>query len=385
MLYLDEVIKKLSAISVDANHPILSIYLQTQGQEPAQRKRVRVFLDKVLRSKEVTAISDSSREWKEKIETIAVQADAFLNDKEKASYHGAAFFASEGETEVLSYASYLPLPNDYFVMDLPALGPLVSLRDDYEPLCMCAFSQEEARVVHLKDGVLSEHQELGQEVYPHHKQGGWAQARFQRKHDEDVDHFFKQIARQLEQTAVQQPDMKFAILGQRKELPMLRKILPDQVQRRLIAEEVVEAHLNNGHLVRKGFEILERYDREREHEDIEKLSFGRISQGYGTVTPEKVFRAINQGQVDTLLVRKNLDERGVIVLSTHTILDNYQQESPYDGDPVSVAPLREILVYETVRHKGRIQWLPPAGNGHATTPRYGVLYRSRGSVDFAQN
>lgn len=376
-------IKKLSSLPVEAGQPILSIYLQAHGQEPAQRKRVRVFLDRVLRSKELTELAASNRQWHDKIRSIKAQADSFLNDKEKGCFHGIAFFAASSEPSVLTYASYLPLPNDYYLMNLPALGPLVCLKDDYVPLCMCVFSHEEAHILELKDGILSEAQELEQEVYPHHKQGGWAQARFQRKHEEDVDQFFRQIVRRLEQVAIQNPEMKFALLGQRSELPMLRKVLPDQVRRRLIAEEVIKTGIDSGRMIQKGLEILERYERAQKHEDIEKLTFGRISQGYGTVTPEKVFRAINQGQVNTLFLRRNLDESGAIVLSTHTILDTYRQQSPYDGDPVSVAPLREILVYETIRHNGRIQWLPPATNGQ--TPRFGVLYRNRGQMDSAQD
>lgn len=383
VLSLDEAIKKLATLQVDAGHSILSIYLQTQGQEHAQRKRVRVFVDQMLRSKPVTDLVQKSRDWKEKIERIAGQADVFLNDKEKASFHGIAFFANERDSEILTYASYLPLPNDYYSMDFPALGPLVSLRDQYEPLCMCSFNQEEAHLFQLRDGLVSQSCELGQEVYPHHKQGGWAQARFQRKHDEDVEHFFRQVAHELEQVAVKNSAIKFAMLGQRKELPLLRKYLPDQVQRRLIAEEVVDRRLNNGQLAQKGLEIIAHFEREQEKEDIAKLSLGRIAQGYGTVTREKVFRAINQGQVDTLLLKKNIDESGAIVLSTHTILEKFRQNSPYDGDPVSVAPLREILVYETIRHNGRVQWLPTSANGN--TPAYGVLYRSRGSIDFKGN
>ena len=115
-----------------------------------------------------------------------------------------------------------------------------------------------------------------------------------------------------------------------------------------------------------------------------RLSLGRISQGFGSVNPGKVFRAINEGQVETLLVRENLDEAGMICLSTHTILDEFAQQSPYGGQgEVSVAPLRDILVYETVRRNGRVQWLPPTPSGDI--PAFGVLYRNRNGVEYSGN
>jgi peptide subunit release factor 1 (eRF1) len=381
-LSLDALIKRLSSIPVSSDNSILSVYLQSHGQNHEQRKQVRVFLEQMMRSKEFTSLKSRSREWKDKVQTIAKQADSFLNEKEKGCFRGIAFFAIEGESEVLSYASYLPIPNDYYILDLPALGPLVALREDYEPLCICAFNQEEAHILQLKEGILVNQRQFEQDAWPHHKQGGWAQARFQRKHDQDVGHFFKDIIHELEQIAVRNSNIKFALMGQRNELPLLRKVLPDQVMRRLIGEEVV-ARFNSDELVRRGSEILRRYEDNLKNDDLEKLSFGRISQGYGSINREKVFRAINQGQVDTLLVRRNLREFGAIVLSTHTILDKFKQESPYNGEMVSIAPLREILVYETIRHKGKIQWLSESPNGDS--PGFGVLYRSRGSVDFTGN
>ncbi len=381
-LSLDSVIKNLSSLPVSPHHPILSIYLQSQGPDPAQRKRARVFLNQLMRSKEVIALEAESREWKDKIGAIARMADAFLNDKDKACFQGIAFFAAADHEDVISYASYLPMPNSYYLMDLPAIGPLVGLRDDFEPLCICAFNQEDARVLQMSEGLLVNERQLGQEAWPHHKQGGWAAARFQRKHDEDVSHFFKDIIRELEQIAIHNSEINFVLMGQRKELPLLRKMLPDQVARRVIGEDVING-MSTDQLVQRGLNTLRQYEERQEHEDVGKLSFGRISQGYGSVKREKVFRAINEGQVDTLLLNPNLDESGALVLSTHTILNEYKGESPYDGDAVSIAPLREILVYETVRHNGRVQWLSSAPNGQ--TPHFGVLYRSRGSVDYLGN
>ena len=382
VLSLDALIKKLSALPVDPDQSILSVYLQAHGRELEHRKRVRVFLDKTMRSKQLTALQAQSRDWKDKIQTIAKQADRFLNDKSQRSFQGIAFFAAESDPEVMCYASYLPLPNDAYVLELPALGPLVALRDDYEPLCICAFNQEEARLIHMQEGFVVNQRQLETAAWKHHKQGGWAQARFQRKHDDDVEHFLKDLVHRLEQFSVRQPDMKFVLLGQRNEIPLLRKMLPDQVARRLIGEDVVNGLQAEG-LIQRGLELLQRYEQRQENDDMAKLTFGRISQGYGSVNREKVFRAINEGQVDTLLLNPNLNEPGALVLSTHTILDKYKQNSPYDGDPVTIAPLREILVYETLRHNGRIQWLSRARKGPA--PDFGVLYRSRGGAEYTGN
>jgi len=179
--------------------------------------------------------------------------------------------------------------------------------------------------------------------------------------------------------------MRFAMFGQKKELPLLDKYLPEQVRQRVIARKTTANGPNTAELLRRGMEVLEGYEREQERADMARLSLGRIAQGFGSVNPEKVFRAVNEGQVDTLLVRENLDEAGAIVLSTHTILGEYAQESPYGGGDgrVSVAPLRDILVYETVRRNGRVQSLPPQPNGDS--PAYGVLYRSRGGAEYTGN
>lgn len=384
-LSLDAVIKQLSSLPVETGKPIVSLYIQSHGQDLEQRKRVRVFLDQMLRSAQVQQLRDIGREWADKIKWITIEADHFLNDKDKTMYHGIAFFASWNQAEVIRYASYLPFPNTYQVLDFPSLGPLVGQRDDNEPLCLCHFSQEEAHFLEIRYGALHAEHALGQEQYRHHKQGGWSQARFQRKHDEGMEQFFRKISYQLDQIIIRNPQVRVALLGQKKELPLLDKYLSEQVRKRVIDRESSQKRMSTGQLLRRGLEILEHHERKQEREDMARLSLGRIAQGYGSVSPEKVFRAINEGQVETLLVRENLDDAGAIHLPTHTVLDEYSHQSPYGGTgEVSIAPLREILVYETVRRNGRVQWLPPSPiNGE--TPAYGVLYRDRNRVDYTGN
>ena len=384
-LSLDEVIKDLALLPVETGKPILSLYIQSHGQDLEQRKRVRVFLDQMLRSKEIQRLREIDRDWADKIKWIATEADHFLNDKDKTVFHGIAFFASWCSPEVIRYASYLPFPNSVQVLDFPALGPLVGQRDDYNPLCLCQFNQEEAHLLEIRHGQLQAEHAMGQENYPHHKQGGWSQSRFQRKHDEGMEQFFRMIANQLDQLAIRDPQLNFALLGQRKEVPLLEKYLSEQVLKRVINREPSENGMSTGQLLRRGIEILEKYERRRERDDLARLSLGRIAQGFGSVSPDKVFRAINEGQVETLLVRENLDDAGAIDLVTHTILDEYSSRSPYGGTgDISIGPLREMLVYETVRRKGRIQWLPPSpSNGEI--PAYGVLYRNRNRVEYAGN
>lgn len=384
-LSLDAVIKQLSLLPVETGKPILSLYIQSHGQDLEQRKRVRVFLDQMLRSKQIQQLREINREWADKIKLLATEADHFLNDKDKTVFHGIAFFATWSQPEVIRYASYLPFPNSCQILDFPAMGPLVGQRDDYNPLCLCHFNQEEAHVLEIQHGQLQAEYAMGQENYPHHKQGGWSQSRFQRKHDEGMEQFFRKIANQLDQLAIHNPQLNFALLGQKKEIPLLDKYLSDQVLKRVINRETSSNGLSTGQLLRRGIEMLEKHERQREREDMARLSLGRISQGFGSVSPDKVFRAVNEGQVETLLVRENLEEAGAIDLATHTILDEYSNRSPYGGrGEVSIGPLREMLVYETVRRKGRIQWLPPSpANGE--TPAYGVLYRNRNRVEYAGN
>lgn len=382
-LSLNEAIGKLSSLPVEADHPIISLYLQIHGRDLEQRKRVRVFLDQALRSEAIQNLTETSREWEDKVRAIEARADMFLNAKDKSAFNGVALFASWNEPEIISYASYLPIQNDFHVLDFPVLGPLVALQEEYAPVCLCVFNQEGARLLEMHEGILSGHRSLEQKMYPHHKQGGCAQARFQRKHDEDAEHFFKNIAHELEQVAIKNPEIHFCLMGQKKEIPLLQRLLPEQVLRRLIAQESINGKPSDGQLIRKGLDIVKRYGSEQERREMSDLNMGRISQGFGSVTPEKVFRAINQGQVATLLVRSNLEDTGAVCLGSHTILGEYKRQSPYTGERVSLAPLREILVYETIRHNGRVQLLPPVPNGK--TPRYGVLYRSRGRVDFRGN
>ena len=94
----------------------------------------------------------------------------------------------------MEFPSPLPFADEWTVADRPMLRQLARLDEDYTNALLVLVDSRAARIYEVVLGGFLAETEFASEVPGRHKQGGWAQARYQRHVQEHIDRHYKEVA-----------------------------------------------------------------------------------------------------------------------------------------------------------------------------------------------
>lgn len=191
------------------------------------------------------------------------------------------------------------------------LRPLIEFLTRYERYCTALVGKGRARIFLLDAAGVEERADVFGEVPGRHDQGGWAQARYQRHHDDRVMRHLKDTAEETF-SVLQQEEFDRLFVGGTEELvsefvghlhPYLKERLagsfpaemtssPAEVQQLTMAEagELREARLGDA---------------------LEKLRAEVHSGNLGAGGLDDTLHALQKGQVMTLLINEDFESAGV--------------------------------------------------------------------------
>jgi peptide chain release factor subunit 1 len=167
---------------------------------------------------------------------------------------------------------------------------------------------------------------------PHDLQaGGYAQSRYQRRKLEEMKHFFKDFAREVEDFVARYQPQDLVLLGTDENVAKFREFLPDAVLQKVVytgpmgvddpAPEVLqrlEPHLR-AELDRHNREVIEQVRDRVAHDYLATAGF------QGTLT------ALQEGKVDTLVLAMDHRKEGVRCGQCGFVFAREMERCPYDG------------------------------------------------------
>ena len=142
------------------------------------------------------AVKDAglSRADREKVEGDVERVLNFVSVDFQGKARGLAIFACgpAGLWQVFMLPASVP---DRCVIDrTPFVVPMLKLVDESRRYCVVVVDKEKARIFTMYNGEMLERTDVFDEVPGWHKQGGWAQARFQRHIEDLVNRHLKNVA-----------------------------------------------------------------------------------------------------------------------------------------------------------------------------------------------
>jgi len=163
--------------------PVLSVYLNTQWYDQYQRERVTTFLERHLR--QAQALEPETPEALESLtrdlDRLTQWGQQHIHNTGQSTTPGVVLFACAGADLWVTFPSPLPFEDEFAIADRPILRQLARLDDDYTNALLVLIDSRTARVYEIVlDGFLAE-VDFASAVPGRHKQGGWAQARYQRR------------------------------------------------------------------------------------------------------------------------------------------------------------------------------------------------------------
>jgi peptide chain release factor subunit 1 len=291
-------LRQLAGLRLD-RPVVLSLYLNLDPSEfatpPARKTAVRSLVDEAerrLRDRNGLSHDDHMA-----LQASLERASSFLeNELPTDGAHGVAVFASEPAD--LFEALRLPrsVQNQVAIGHSPVVGPLARL-ERRERWCVALVNRRDARIFRGSSESLREIEQIHDEVFSQHDQGGWSQARYQRGVEKEKDDHLKNTGDALMRHFKQQPFQRLILGGPREVVTAFESKLHQYLQERLGGRvEVDVEHSNADQVLEAARPLIEDLERQRELDALERLGES------GVAGVEDVLPPLHERRVETLLL-----------------------------------------------------------------------------------
>ena len=255
------------------------------------------------------------------------------------------------------------------------LAPLVPLVGRGRGALVVVVGREQGRFYLLRGGRLEEHTDLSDEQPRRHDQGGWSQARFQRRVDNLASDHVRAVAEELDRLVRRARDTSVVVVSPEETWAEFSALLSHETRAALAGWTPAEAHAGPAELLELAEPVLERSRGERAAEIVERWREeagrgGRAASGWA-----ETLEAASDGRVDVLLFGNGV-ERPAWRCPSCGRASASAGACPLDGSPLEqVETGLDLAIHQTLVHGGtacRLDDAPDLGpvEGIAALLRY---------------
>ncbi len=238
----------------------------------------------------------------EKVRENARKVLDFIKVDFRGEARGLAIFSCTEAGLWQVYRLPVEVPEVCVVNHVPHISPMLKLVDESRKYCVVVADKEKARLFTMYLGKITEGVDLFDVVPGWHKQGGWAQARFQRHIDDHVNRHLKSVADAIFEYHKAEGFGHLIIGGQPELRTRLTRILHSYLQRLVVGSIAVDVMASQDEILKAAKEI-EAETEAREESDIVERVLSGSAQGYPTLTGFKEnLKALREGRVHTLVL-----------------------------------------------------------------------------------
>ena len=298
--------------------PVVSAYLDLRPgatQNPTVRSG-QVVLRDTLRDA-IDALGAHTPE-RESLEQDAEQISAKL-DERLPDARGAVFFACSSRDLFAWAATSSPLIDDVAVGDRARVATLARLAD-FEPAVVALVDSKTLRVFGLRSTELTELGLIDDDPdFQRVQAGGWSQARYQRRVDEQREAFAELAADAIEENATAEGASIILIAGDDQSINRLREQLPTTIADNVRATLHADIRASAEDLSELCMPELERIREQDAVDACQRLIGAAEGGGLGVDSLEEVRAALSLGQVMELLIADQAPDTGHAAVDDETL------------------------------------------------------------------
>jgi peptide subunit release factor 1 (eRF1) len=315
-----------------SGRPVLSLFLDMSVNQ--NNKRLwDVFLSQKRAQLEEIEPELVSREGPA-VDELAGRIRGWIADDFDQSNRGVVIYAEIGGDYFEAMQFPVPVQNRMVVADRPLVGPLAQVLESYHHYGVILLDREHVRILSVYLGTLLDEIELHGDPLPvnsHVKAGGYSQSRIQRRKAEEMRHFFKDFAAEVEEFVDRYQPQDLVLLGTEENTAKFRDFLPDSLLQRIV-------HTGNMWVdepaagVMEKLEPLLRADLDRHNREVVEQLKDRVAHDYlATAGFQGTLTALQEGKVDTLVLASDHRHDGVRCSQCGFVFARELKSCPYDG------------------------------------------------------
>ena len=202
------------------------------------------------------------------------------------------------------------VPNMLWVDSSPYIRPLAELQDEYENFVVVAADNTSTRIYLVTSAVAREAASVRGDIKNDVKKGGWSQKRYERRRDEELQHYAKDVVAKLQALNREAGFRRLILLGSQEALTAIEEALPEPLAEKVAGEE--KANLQDDKaLWKEAFGMF--FEEERASEEVlwEKIKSAYMQGEQAAVGPKDVLEAAGVGRVEHMIVTRDAKVAGI--------------------------------------------------------------------------
>ena len=277
-----------SLVEFAGTRPVLSVYLDT---DLADKSKAAVKL--MLRNR----IGDLKHQGAQEVRAVQKYLDFEFDWQSR----GLAIFAS-GDDLWMALPLPVPVGVQATVADRPYVRPLTDVLDRFGKYGVAVVDRESVRLFSVAWGrILPETEAFGEEL-KHHRQGGWAAARYQRHEDNLALHNLKQAVEVIQAFCTSSECQNLVLAGSSEALSQIRGLMPNQMRRQIMGEFIVEMTASPDEILSRSLDVAVQMDLAAEKQMVSEAVTAAAKGGAGVTGLSDTLHLLHQGRVRMLLV-----------------------------------------------------------------------------------
>jgi peptide chain release factor subunit 1 len=341
--------------------PVISVYLNTQWRDQHQRARTATFFERHLH--QVRALEPETEAARQSLahdlERLAQWGQQHLHRPGESTTPGVALFACSGADLWVEFPSPLPFEDECTVADRPMLRQLARLDEDYTNALLVMVDSRAARVYEVVLGGFLAEADFASEVPGRHKQGGWAQARYQRHVKEHIDRHHKEVATYVASYIASYPHTRLILSGQSDIVASFRHWLPSSVQAQVVETVSLDMHDDRNRILEVAQDVLQRYEREEELATVQLLVNRAGHGGLAVLGLQATLDAVNTARVHRLVMQRDFHRSGWRCRACGALTADTHLQCVLCGGEVTTIELGEAMVQAVLEADGFIEQTAP--------------------------
>lgn len=281
--------------------PFISLYLNMQSDQHG-RDNFESFVRKEFKTKARSFAPESLESDSFKRDAIRIRT--YLRQEVRPSANGLAIFAC-ADADNYFKAVQLDAPiqqHRLHVGELPHLYPLARLIDQYPRYVALLADTNSARLFVFGMARTLDKQELQQEKLSRTQVEGWSQMRYQRHFENYHLHHAKEVVEMLEHVVREERAEHIILSGDEVIIPLLREQLPEFLKDKVVDILRLDIRTPEHEVLRATMAALQEHNLQSDADRVRQLLDEYRAGGLAVVTVSDTVKALDQGQVDELLI-----------------------------------------------------------------------------------
>ena len=324
--------------------PVLSLYLDTDLSQQSKENRKLVLRDSLERVKDSAAAEDVA-----KVET-------FFDLEYDWQGKGVALFSASRSGFWRVYPLAVPIQSEAHTGERPYVKPLAQVLNEYPRYGVALVDQEQARLFLIHLGQIEEKGGWAGQYLKHHKQGGYAASRLQRRVDQQAQQNLKKAAETLVHFCEENQCSRLILSGSAQTLPRFRGLLPKALQKQVVGTLGLDVTAPASEVMVRSVELIAAQEAGREQQLVEDLVTAAAKGGGAVIGLADTFYNAHQGRVHTLVLERGFEVDGYLCPGCGYVSSEPITKCPFcGGKPEAVAGAVNRVVQKVIQSGGKVE------------------------------